>query len=290
MASRPDLPPVVRHVEEVRRQLEPLRAQGERIGFVPTMGALHPGHLSLVDVCSRECDATVVSIFVNPTQFGPNEDYEKYPRNLQKDLELLAPYGVDLVFAPEVEEIYPPGFGTYVEAQGVTEHWEGRSRPGHFRGVATVVTKLFLIVQPHVAYFGHKDYQQSVVIRQVVRDLNIPVEIRVCPTVREEDGLAWSSRNAYLSPEERQQALVLWQSLQLAQQLIHSGQQDPRTVLAQMKHLYDQHPAVRLDYVGLVDPDTLLPVERITGPVVALVAAWVGQTRLIDNLRIEPPH
>ena len=283
-----DLPPVVRTVQEVRRHLEPLRAEGERIGFVPTMGALHQGHLSLVEACARECDATVVSIFVNPTQFGPHEDYDKYPRTLEKDLEALAPWGVDLVFAPAVEEMYPPGFQTQVLVSGVTELWEGRSRPGHFAGVTTVVAKLFHIVQPHVAYFGHKDYQQSVVVRQMVRDLNLPVEIRVCPTVREEDGLALSSRNAYLSPEQRQQALVLSRSLRLAEQMIQQGQRRTETILAEMKKLYDQQPDVRLDYLAVVEPDSLLPVEEVTGPVVVLTAAWVGQTRLIDNLRVEP--
>ncbi len=282
------LPPVVRTVQEVRRHLEPLRAEGERIGFVPTMGALHRGHLSLVEACARECDATVVSIFVNPTQFGPHEDYDKYPRTLEKDLEALAPWGVDLVFAPTVEEMYPPGFQTQVLVSGVTELWEGRSRPGHFAGVTTVVAKLFHIVQPHVAYFGHKDYQQSVVVRQMVRDLNLPVEIRVCPTVREEDGLALSSRNAYLSPEQRQQALVLSRSLRLAEQMIQQGQRRTETILAEMKKLYDQQPDVRLDYLAVVEPDSLLPVEEVTGPVVVLTAAWVGQTRLIDNLRVEP--
>ncbi len=284
----PEAPPLVHTVEEVRRHLEPLRAEGERIGFVPTMGALHQGHLSLVEHCVRECDATVVSIFVNPTQFGPSEDYDKYPRTLEKDLQALAPYGVDLVFAPHVEEMYPQGFQTQVLVGGLTELWEGRSRPGHFAGVTTVVAKLFNIVQPHLAYFGHKDYQQSVVIQQMVRDLDMPVQIRVCPTVREEDGLALSSRNAYLSPEERKQALTLSRSLQLAREMIQQGRRQAEAILAEMKKLYDQQPDVRLDYLAIVDPQTLLPVKEVTGPVVVLCAAWVGQTRLIDNLRVEP--
>ncbi len=281
-------PPLVHTIQEVRRHLEPLRAEGERIGFVPTMGALHQGHLSLVQTCARECDATVVSIFVNPTQFGPNEDYDKYPRTLQQDLEALAPYGVDLVFAPAVEEMYPQGFQTQVLVGGATELWEGRSRPGHFAGVTTVVAKLLNIVQPHVAYFGHKDYQQSVVVRQMVRDLDMPVQIRVCPTVREEDGLALSSRNAYLSPEQRKQALTLSRSLDLAREMIQQGRRRTAEILAEMKKLYDQQPDVRLDYLAVVDPETLLPVEEVAGPVVVLCAAWVGQTRLIDNLRVEP--
>ncbi len=284
----PASPPLVHTIQEVRRHLEPLRAEGERIGFVPTMGALHQGHLSLVETCARECDATVVSIFVNPTQFGPNEDYDKYPRTLEKDLEALAPYGVDLVFAPAVEEMYPQGFQTQVLVGGVTELWEGRSRPGHFAGVTTVVAKLLNIVQPQVAYFGHKDYQQSVVVRRMVRDLDLPVQIRVCPTVREEDGLALSSRNAYLSPQQRKQALTLSRSLQLAREMIHQGRRRAVDILAEMKKLYDQQPDVRLDYLAVVDPETLLPVEEVAGPVVVLCAAWVGQTRLIDNLRVEP--
>lgn len=250
------------------------------------MGALHEGHLSLVAASNRECDFTVVTIFVNPTQFAPHEDFAKYPRTLEADLEKLAAFKVDAVFAPSNEEMYPPGFSTYVEPPAAASPWEGECRPGHFRGVATVVLKLFHAVPADVAYFGHKDYQQSVVIRRMVEDLNLPIEIRVLPTVREPDGLAMSSRNVYLSPQERQRALALSRSLQLAEQSTTQGERSAKTLRERMLETLHSGGVTDIDYVAIVDPETLAPVDELTGPAVALIAARVGTTRLIDNCRL----
>jgi pantoate--beta-alanine ligase len=280
-------PPVVATRDELRRALAAMRRAGRSIGFVPTMGALHSGHLSLVDACRRECAATVASIFVNPTQFGPGEDFERYPRPLEADLAQLAAHGVDLVFAPPTAELYPPGHAAFVDVGPVAEPLEGRHRPGHFRGVATVVLKLFNIVAPDRAYFGRKDYQQSLVICRLVRDFDLPIEIRVCPTIREPDGLALSSRNVYLSPAEREQALVLSRSLRLARDLYRDGQRDAPTILGEMQALLAAVPQVRPDYVALVDAETLADLARIDRPAVALIAARVGRTRLIDNMPLE---
>jgi pantoate--beta-alanine ligase len=247
------------------------------------MGALHEGHVSLVQAACRECDFVVVSIFVNPTQFGPHEDFDKYPRTLAADLQALSTCRVGLVYAPPKNEIYPPGFATYVEPAGVALNWEGQRRPGHFRGVATVVLKLFEQVAPDVAYFGRKDYQQTLVVRQMVRDLDLPVRVVVCPTVRESDGLALSSRNRYLSADERREALVLSRSLRLAAELVDAGERDARVILERMRALWAQQPLVTEDYIAIVDPDTMIPVERVEHPTVVAVAARVGTTRLIDN-------
>jgi len=282
------LPQVVTTVAELRRTLEPVRKSGRRIGLVPTMGALHEGHLSLVRAAREECDYTVVSIYVNPTQFGPKEDFAKYPRTLQTDLEALAPYGVELVLAPQDEEVYPPGHSTFVEVGGVARPLEGEHRPGHFRGVATVVLKLFNMVQPQVAYFGRKDYQQALVVQRMVADLDVPVEVRVCPTVRERDGLALSSRNAYLSPAARQRALVLWQSLERARRLVAAGQRDAREVIRQMREIIHTAEDAQIDYVALADPYSLEPVESIDGPTLAALAVKIEGTRLIDNCLLEP--
>jgi pantoate--beta-alanine ligase len=272
--------------DEVQRVLAVARQAGKRIGVVPTMGALHDGHLSLVRASNDDCDFTVVTVFVNPTQFGPHEDFERYPRTLDRDIELLASCRVDLVFAPTNQEMYPAGFSTYVEPPKVAEPLEGQCRPGHFRGVATVVLKLFNSVPADVAYFGQKDYQQSLVIRKMVEDLNVPVSIRVCPTVREPDGLAMSSRNAYLSPAQRQQALALSGSLNLAAEMIRQGQRDASLIESKMRQALAVAGIDRIDYVALADLQTLDGVYTIDGPVVALIAAYVGQTRLIDNLSI----
>lgn len=253
------------------------------IGLVPTMGALHAGHLSLVEASRRECDFTVVTIFVNPTQFGPHEDFQMYPRTLESDLAQLAPLGVDLVFAPSVEEVYRPGHATYLEMAGVTEPLEGHSRPGHFRGVATVVLKLFNMTTPDVAFFGQKDYQQSLTIQRLVEDLDLNVRIRVCPIVREPDGLALSSRNVYLSSEGRRQALALVHSLALACDVFNSGERGATTILAQMRESLAATPGVQLEYVTLVEANTLAEVQQVDDRTVALVAARVGNVRLIDN-------
>lgn len=281
-------PQIVKSVDEIRQRVRAARASGRRVGVVPTMGALHAGHLSLVAASVAECDATVVTIFVNPTQFGPSEDFTKYPRTLEADLAALAAYPVDLVFMPPADEMYRPGHTTYVEVEGLTRCWEGASRPTHFRGVTTIVCKLFHAVEPDVAYFGQKDYQQSRVVRRMTADLDLPVEIRVCPIVREPDGLALSSRNVYLTADDRRRALVLSRSLQRAAHLVDEGERDATVVLQAMQEVLGEEPAVDLDYAVVADADTLEPVQRLEGPSVALVAARVGATRLIDNCLLHP--
>lgn len=281
-------PPVFTTAEPLRSRLAAYRANGQTIGFVPTMGALHAGHLSLVQASCARCDVTVVSIFVNPTQFGPQEDFSRYPRNLDDDLAKLAVHNVDCVFAPSVEAMYPEGFQTYVEVEDVTALWEGAHRPGHFRGVTTVVAKLFNQVMPDLAFFGHKDYQQSVVIRRMVADLAMPVQIEVCPTVREADGLALSSRNVYLSPEERQQALAISAGLKEASEMVASGESDAAVLIDAIRQRCQREPDLRLQYAAIVHPDTLQSVTKVTAPAIALVAAHVGTTRLIDNWRLDP--
>jgi pantoate--beta-alanine ligase len=274
-------------VTEMQVAAAGLRATGRRIGFVPTMGALHDGHLSLVRAARERSDVVVASIFVNPTQFGPNEDYRNYPRNLESDARLLAEEGVDVLFAPAPEEIYPPGFQTHVTVRDLSQPLCGRSRPGHFRGVATVVTKLLNIVQPDAAFFGRKDAQQGILIQQLVRDLSLPVEIVLCPTVREADGLAVSSRNAYLNSEERQAALVLHRSLGRAREMLVAGERSVERLVAGVRGLLEAEPRVRVDYVEVVDAATLEPAERLQGRIVLALAAWVGKARLIDNLMAE---
>jgi len=248
------------------------------------MGALHEGHLSLVRAAKTRCDVVAVSIFVNPTQFGPSEDFSKYPRNFERDQQLLEKEGVDLVFAPSVDEMYPRGAVTYVTVEGLSERLCGRSRPGHFRGVTTVVSKLFHISEPDKAFFGQKDAAQAAVIRRMVRDLNFPVEIVVCPIVREPDGLAMSSRNAYLDPQQRDSALVLYRSLSRVQEMFKAGERQISRLLSAGKEMFVQEPSVRLDYFEIVDPDTLEPVAQIAKPALVAVAAFLGSTRLIDNL------
>ncbi|MGH9787108.1 MAG: pantoate--beta-alanine ligase, partial [Candidatus Acidiferrales bacterium] len=247
----------------------------------------HEGHLALVRRARKENDSTVVSLFVNPAQFGPNEDYLRYPRDPERDTALLAREGVDLLFAPSVEEMYPAGFQTYATVERVAAALEGQFRPGHFRGVATVVLRLFNIVQPHAAYFGQKDAQQCAVVKQMVRDLNLPVEIVVCPIVREPDGLALSSRNAYLKPAERQAALALYRSLGRAQELIEGGERRADELIRQMRALIEAAPGSRIDYVAVADADTFEPRVAVSGLTVVALAVWIGATRLIDNLIVE---
>ncbi len=276
-------PQVIHQIADLRRELDVVRRQGKSIGLVPTMGALHQGHLSLVDTCREECDWTVVSIFVNPSQFGPGEDLAKYPRTLDADLDALADRGVEVAFVPAADEIYRPGHDTWVEVGAVAEPMEGRRRPGHFRGVATIVLKLFGMVGPDLAYFGQKDFQQALVIRRMVEDLDVPVEIRVCPTVREQDGLAMSSRNAHLDPEARRDALTLRQALQAATQMVEQGERDTRTIAEQMRRIIAPVEGAKIDYIALVDPETLEPVETIRGPTLAALAVNIGGTWLLDN-------
>ena len=273
-------------ISAVRDAVAEARRCGRRIGCVPTMGALHAGHLSLITECRRQCDYVVVWIFVNPTQFAPHEDFDRYPRPLEDDLAKCREMGVDLVFAPDVDTLYPDRFGTYVTVERLSHVLEGEHRPEHFRGVTTIVAKLLNIIQPDVACFGQKDYQQQALIRRMVRDLDIPVEIVVCPTVREEDGLALSSRNAYLSPEERRAALSLYESLQLAAERIRSGERNFDDVRAAMRQHLRSHSAVELDYATIADADTLEELNAPQSRMVGLIAAKVGKTRLIDNLVI----
>jgi pantoate--beta-alanine ligase len=257
-------------------------------GLVPTMGALHEGHLSLVREAQRQCAPVVVSIFVNPTQFGPAEDFKKYPRTLEADRAALEKLGVDYIFAPTAEEMYPAGFRTAVNVEGLSERLEGRARPGHFRGVATVVLKLFEIAQPRMAFFGRKDAQQARVLQQLARDLNLDAEIVVCPIVREADGLAMSSRNAYLSAAERNAALVLSKSLERAKREIEGGERDVVRLAAAVRGLIAGERGVELDYAEVVDADTLEPAMTLRKPAYILLAAKVGATRLIDNAFVEP--
>ena len=282
-SKTPASPRLVKTREEIHPCVLEAKAQSKRIGLVPTMGALHAGHLSLVEASANQCDLTVVTIFVNPTQFNSSEDLQNYSRDLGTDLEALSPYEVSLVFAPSIDEMYPPGHTTVVEVGKVAEPLEGEFRPGHFRGVATVVLKLFNMIPADIAYFGQKDYQQSLVIRQMVKDLDVPIQIRVCPIVREPDGLAMSSRNVHLSAIDRQRALALFRSLQLAAELVESGQRNAKSILQQMRQLIDAAGAIQVDYIALADPNTLENVEEVNCTTLAAVAATVGKTRLIDN-------
>jgi len=264
------------------------RGEGRVIGLVPTMGALHEGHTALVARARQECSRVIASVFVNPKQFGPKEDYKKYPRDLPQDAEKLALVGVDVLFAPETADVYPDGFRTYVHVEGISERLEGRSRPGHFRGVATVVLKLFEIVQPHFAYFGRKDAQQVRIISEMARDLDLDAGIVVCPIVREADGLALSSRNTYLSGEERKAARVLYRALLAARNELAAGVRDAMHLQGVMRRMIEAEPLAVVDYAEIVSADTFEPVARVARPCFAVLAVFLGKTRLIDNLFIEP--
>jgi pantoate--beta-alanine ligase len=264
------------------------RAEGRVIGLVPTMGALHEGHTALVARALQECSRVIASVFVNPKQFGPTEDYKKYPRDLEKDAKALGDVGVDVLFAPDVADVYPDGFRTYVNVEGISERLEGRSRPGHFRGVSTVVLKLFEIVQPHFAYFGRKDAQQVRIIGEMVRDLNLDAEIVVCPVVREADGLALSSRNVYLNAEERKASTVLHRALVAVRNELSVAVRDAMQLQTAMRRIIEAEPLATVDYAEIVSADTFEPVVRVAKPSYAVLAVHIGKTRLIDNLLIEP--
>lgn len=285
--DEPAKPLIVTDRETLAAVLAQVRSDGRTVGLVPTMGALHDGHVSLVRRSVRDCDFTVVTIFVNPKQFGPQEDFARYPRTLEADLEALADAQADLVFAPTAEQIYRPGFSTFVEPPEVARTLEGNCRPGHFRGVTTVVLKLFHLVPADVAYFGRKDYQQWRVIQAMTEDLDLPIRVEACPTVREPDGLALSSRNRYLTAAERRQAVALWQCLLRAAELAAQGERDAETIRRQMRDVLTRAGLTRIDYVALVDPLTLVEVEEVSADTVALVAAYVGGTRLIDNRQVK---
>ncbi len=277
---------IVHTIQEVRQCVSQAKKAGQRIGFVPTMGALHAGHGSLVERAVDECDFVVVSIFVNPTQFGPSEDLDKYPRTLDADAAYCEKLGADLIFAPSAEEMYPQQQLGWVDVETLTDVLCGESRPGHFRGVTTVCAKLFNIVGPDVAYFGQKDAQQAMVIQRMAADLNMPLEVCVCPIVREPDGLAMSSRNRYLSDDERKRALSLSQALNRCKEQIAAGQRDVSVLIAEMTAILERNQA-KIDYVSIVDADTLASIECIERQTLVLIAAYIGQTRLIDNLLIE---
>jgi len=276
---------VISKVAELQERIKNWKQAGLTIGFVPTMGYLHEGHLSLVREAKKRNDRAAVSIFVNPKQFGPAEDYNVYPRDLNRDAALLEKEGVDLIFYPAVEEMYPADYKTYVEVEDLENRLCGRSRPGHFRGVCTVVLKLFNLIQPDEAYFGWKDAQQVIILKKMVEDLHLPVKIRSMPLIREKDGLALSSRNIYLNQQERQASIVLYRSLELAEKMIKNGERQAAKIRQQMVNLISAEPLARIDYVEIVDLQTLEPLVTIDGDALVAVAVYFGRTRLIDNLR-----
>jgi len=279
---------VIESISEMKNLVKDWKRQGLSIGFVPTMGYLHEGHLALVRRVKELSDRVVVSIFVNPIQFAPGEDYQRYPRDLERDKALLEKEGVDVLFSPKAQEMYPPGFQTYVEVKELSSGLCGRYREGHFLGVATVVLKLFNIVQPDIAAFGEKDYQQLKVIQRMVQDLNLDVKIISHPTVREEDGLAMSSRNTYLSPEERKSAIALYKALNLAEELINQGERRVATLKEKLKEFIESYPYTKFQYIEFVHPETLKEVERVDEPTLLALAVFVGKARLIDNKIIVP--
>jgi len=275
---------IITKAKEMHDAVREEKSLGKSIGFVPTMGFLHEGHLSLVRESVQQADVTVVSIYVNPAQFGPKEDLEEYPRDINRDTEILEAEGANYIFSPGNEEIYPEGYKTYVEVHDLQDTLCGRSRPGHFRGVCTVVLKLFNIIEPDIAYFGQKDAQQAVILKRMIQDLNLGVKIEVLPIVREEDGLALSSRNTYLDQEERKAARVLSQSLGEAREMVKNGEQDSGQIISRMKEMISQEPRAKIDYVEIVDRENLNPVSKIEKEVLAAQAVFVGKVRLIDNM------
>jgi pantoate--beta-alanine ligase len=278
---------VAKTIESVRNLVKAARSKGKIIGFVPTMGALHIGHISLIEAAAKKCDFVVVSIFVNPTQFGPGEDFEKYPRPLKADLEICRKAGIDVVFAPGPQQMYPGENLTWVNVEKLTERLCGQFRPGHFSGVTTVCAKLFNIVAPDIAFFGQKDAQQAIVIKRMVADFNMPLKIVVCPTVRQADGLAVSSRNQYLTESQKKNAPLIYKSLQKCQKLIADGVADSKTIINQMRKILQQAPSIKIEYISIVDADTLQELKKITGKVLTAVAVKIGSTRLIDNILVD---
>ncbi len=274
---------VIKKIDKMRNEVSGIKSRGMSIGFVPTMGYLHEGHLSLVTESLRKADVTVVSIFVNPAQFGPREDFNEYPRDLNRDSEVLEREGVDYLFVPESDEIYPQGHKTYVEVYDLQDNLCGRSRPGHFRGVCTVMLKLFNIINPDISFFGQKDAQQAIILKRMVKELNLEMIIEVLPIIREEDGLALSSRNKYLTQEERKAALVLSKSLKEAQSMVEKGQRDSAAIIKEMKEIIGREPLAKIDYVEIVDTDKLNPVAKIEKEALVAMAIFIGKVRLIDN-------
>jgi pantoate--beta-alanine ligase len=275
---------VITGIEEMRRRAIDIRKEGRSIGFVPTMGAFHEGHLSLMRVAREENDVVVVSVFVNPTQFGPDEDYERYPRDLERDKALAEEVGVEIIFAPTPADMYPSGYLTYVETERMSKLLCGRFRPHHFRGVTTVVAKLFNIIMPHRAYFGQKDYQQALIIKRMIEDLNYEIEMRVLPIVRDGDGVALSSRNTYLGKEEREAARILNLSLRMAEGLLNEGEREARRIINEMKKMINEERLARIEYISICDPNTLEEIPRVEEEAFIAMAVRIGETRLIDNL------
>ena len=278
---------VAQTISSVRENVTEAKKQGKTIGFVPTMGALHEGHISLVEEAKKKCDYIVVSIFVNPTQFGPSEDFEKYPRPIEDDLRKCEKAGVDLVFNPSANEMYPEKVITWVNVEKITENLCGSSRPGHFRGVTTVCAKLFNIVTPDFAFFGQKDAQQAIVIKRMVADLNMPLEIVVCPIIREDSGLALSSRNKYLSEQEREDASNIYKSLQKCKEMVDSGCRNTESILAEMRNILETKESIEVEYISIVDVKTLENIDSIQDNALAAIAVRIGSTRLIDNFLID---
>jgi pantoate--beta-alanine ligase len=278
---------VAKTIESVRKLVKAARRKGERIGFAPTMGALHIGHISLIEKAKQQTDFVIVSIFVNPTQFSPGEDLKKYPRPLKADLEICKKVGVDVVFTPAAKQMYPRENLTWVNVEKLTEPLCGRFRPGHFRGVATVCMKLFNIVAPDIAFFGQKDAQQAIVIKKMVADLNMPLKIVVCPTVRQGSGLAVSSRNQYLTEQEKEDATLIYKSLQKCQKLIEDGVTNSKTIISQMRKVLQQAQSIKIEYISIVDAETAQPVDKIIGGVLIAAAVKIGSTRLIDNILLD---
>lgn len=277
---------IIKTATEIKTALQAHKKEEKTIGFVPTMGYLHQGHLSLIKKAREASDIVVISIFVNPAQFGPREDFQRYPRDLERDAKLSEKLGVDYIFYPEASEMYPQDYKTYAEVTELSDKMCGRSRPGHFRGVATVVLKLFNIIQPDIAFFGQKDAQQAIIIHRMVEDLNLDVKIEILPIIREEDGLAMSSRNNYLNPQERQAALVLYRSLKLAEKLIKEGERKAANIIHQMEQLIAKEPLAKIDYISITDNKNLQELEVIDNEVLIALAVYMGKTRLIDNIVI----
>ena len=277
---------IFRNIKRIQKFIIGLKKKGKTIGFVPTMGYLHEGHLSLMRQSKRENDISVISIFVNPIQFGPKEDFGKYPRDFKRDEKLAKLTGVDIIFYPSIEQMYPTGYLSYVEVEKLSNFLCGVSRPGHFRGVTTVVAKLFNIVQPDIAYFGQKDAQQVRIIQKMTKDLNMPIKVKVMSIVRESDGLAMSSRNMYLSSQERKDALILNRALKEARRLIKTGVRDSRTIISTLNYLISTNKTAKIEYIKIVDPQTLTEVKKIEKSVLIVLAVWIGKTRLIDNLAV----
>lgn len=279
---------VIREIDKMKTHSKIMRKENKLVGFVPTMGYFHEGHLNLIRAARKQVDIVIVSVFVNPIQFMPNEDFEKYPRDISRDEELAKSCGVDVIFYPKKEDMYPHGYSTYIEVEKLTDNLCGKSRPGHFRGVTTVVAKLFEIVRPDIAYFGQKDAQQAFVVRKMVEDLSMGVVIKIMPIIREENGLAMSSRNVYLSKSERKDASVLYHALSQAEELIRSGEKDAKKIIKKIRNLVNEKPSAKIDYVSIADTKALKDVKSVKEEALIALAVFIGKTRLIDNIIINP--